>query len=139
MSSDVSAYRQVVQDQDAALATGDVGSFLSHTTQVKKHLECALWPNFFPTSTSCDTALYGRQFGKRSAKQAYFAKVCSRVLNYALRFDLLQYHFDRHVISHFSNANAAARGLSLDRSLKTFPDPPPDLHLAHLALVDLNC
>ena len=64
VSGDVSTYRQVVQDHEAALATGDVGSFLPRTTQVKKHLECALWPNLYPTSTSCDNTLYGRQFGK---------------------------------------------------------------------------
>lgn len=89
MSSKVSSYRQFVQDHQEALATGDVGSFLSHTIQLKKYLECALWPNLYPTSKGSDTAIYGRHTGKKSVKQAYFAKVCSRVLDYALRFDLL--------------------------------------------------
>ena len=57
---------------------------------------------------------------------------------YALNFELLQYHYDRHVISHFAEVHNRTRGLSLPRALKNFADSPLDLYLNHLALTDLN-
>ena len=40
-----------------------------------------------------------------SVKRAYLAKVCSPVTVYAVQFDLIQLHFDRHVVTKFKGVH----------------------------------
>ena len=91
------------------------------------------------TRASCDTAHAGNARGKNSSvKQASLAKVCSPVMEKALQFDLLQFHFDRHVVTKFMGVQKNAQQINSQRVLKIFPDSPHDLHLNKLAMVELN-
>ena len=61
----------------------------------------------------------------------------SPVLDNACDFELLHFHFDRNVSSHFSSVSRPSK-INLQRALKNFPDSPHDLLLNARALEDLN-
>ena len=134
---DTSAYGDFVREHRAILAHGQQDRMLSAGFLLRRYIECSLWPHLYPTRASCDTAVAGRETQYKSVKMAYIAKVMSPVLDYAIEFELLHFHFDRHVLSHFSSVTKSAN-INLQRALKNFPDSPHDLLLNARALEDLN-
>ena len=139
MNSTRSSYKEIIHEHEAILQNGKAGQWLPHKVLLRKHIECVLWPNLYPTRSMCDTEFAGKGRGKhRSVKQSFLAKVTSPVYDYAMQYDLLQYHFDRHVLATFSGRATAAGQLDLARTLKTFPDTPHERHLNALAMRDLN-
>ena len=134
---DTSSYGDFVREHRAILANGEQNRMLSAGFLLRRYIECSLWPHLYPTRASCDTAVAGRETHYKSVKMAYIAKVMSPVLDYACDFELLHFHFDRHVLSHFSSVTRSAN-INLQRVLKNFPDSPHDLLLNARALEDLN-
>ena len=139
MDSSRSSYRDYVQEHRDILTKGTAGQWLPHKVMLRRYLECVLWPGLYPSRAVCDTEFAGSLRGKKkSVKQAFLAKVVSPVYDFALQYDLLHFHFDRHVMSSFSGKARAAGPLSLMRALKDFPDSPHDRRLNSLAMTDLN-
>ena len=56
-------------------------------------IECALWPNLYPYENWCESILCGST-NRLSHKVSFSNKVCSEILDYALHYDLLQFHYD---------------------------------------------
>ena len=132
-----SAYSEFVREHRDAILNNKQHEFLSSGFLLKKFLECALWPHLYPTRNSCDTSCAGSTSKYKSVKMAFLAKVCSPVQDYAVNFELLHFHYDRHVLSHFTGVGRSSN-IELHRALKNFPDSPHDLLLNARALEDLN-
>ena len=138
MENPDSSYCTFVEEHRAAFREDTVSRALPFSFLLRPYIETALWPHLYPNNSLCDTNMSGRERKYKSVKQAFLAKVCSEVLDYALRYDLLQFHYDRHVLSHFSEVGQRATGIPLERVLKEFPDSPHDLKMNRAALADLN-
>ena len=125
-----SSYRDFIQEHREDLSNGTAGDWLPHRVMLRRYLEWVLWQGLNPSRDMCDTEFAGSSRGtKKSVKQAYLAKVASPEKDFALQYDVLQFHFDRHVMSSFSGKARAAGPLSLARTLKDFPDAPHDRRL----------
>ena len=74
-------------------------------------METAIWPHLYPLKTLCESNMYAGQqwkpFGRKpgdcnrqheSAKAHFISKLCGPLADYALRYDLLQFQFDRHIL-----------------------------------------
>lgn len=100
-------------------------------------IECALWPNMYPRSDWCETAISGCD-SKLSSKVSFVTKVFSEIADYALHFDLLQFQYDRSVYKTVSGAINCARILNCSpaRALDTKSFSPSFWQWQHLYLID---
>lgn len=100
-------------------------------------LECALWPNMYPYTEWCESALSGSN-SRLSGKVSFVTKVFSGVADYALHFDLLQFQCDRLVYKTVSGAINTARILNSSpaRALDTKQFSPTFWQWQHLYLID---
>ena len=73
-------------------------------------IECALWPHLYPRRSWCETTLKGNT-SRLSIKVAFLIKVFSSILDYALDFELLQFHYDLWLFKTVSRAISTARKL----------------------------
>ena len=105
MNFEASAYKEFVDIHENILQHGGAQcDYLPHVWFLRQYVECALWPHLYPSKDFCDTVYRGTPDGKdgsRSSKHI-LAKVASPVLDHSLSFDLLQFHYDRYVISNVS-------------------------------------
>ena len=66
-------------------------------------LECALWPNLYPRTNWCESAISGSD-SRLSSKMSFINKVFLEIADYALHFDLLQFQYDRCIYKTVSGA-----------------------------------
>ena len=84
---------------------------LSLFALLEPFVECAIWPHLYPTKQLCESHIGASEDwapfrakgpstnkSKDSQKAHYMAKVCGPIADYAARYDLLQFQFDRHVL-----------------------------------------
>ena len=76
-----------------------------------KGIECALWPNLYPYTDWCESMICGKTT-RQSAKISFYSKVYSEIPDYALHFDLLQFHYDRCMYKVVSGAINTSRLLN---------------------------
>ena len=57
-------------------------------------IECALWPTLYYSVDMCETMLTANM-NRASSKISFMHKVLSRVVDYSLDFDMLQFQYDR--------------------------------------------
>lgn len=72
-------------------------------------IECALWPHLYPFHEWCETSFSGNTT-RKSSKIAFNFKLLSEVIDYALDFELLQFHYDRWLFNTVSGAISSCRG-----------------------------
>ena len=75
-----------------------------------KGIEYALWPNLSPYTDWCESMISGTT--RQSAKITFYTKVYSKIPDYALHFDLLQFHYDRCMYKVVSGAINTGRLLN---------------------------
>ena len=100
-------------------------------------LECALWPNLYPRTDWCESAISGSD-SRLSSKVSFIFKVFSEIADYALHFDLLQFQYDRCIYKTVSGAINSARFLNCSpaRALDTKQFSPTFWQWQHLYLLD---
>ena len=100
-------------------------------------LECALWPNMYPRTDWCESAISGSD-SRLSSKMSFILKVFSEIADYALHFDLLQFQYDRCIYKTVSGAINSARFLNCSpaRALDTKQFSPTFWQWQHLYLLD---
>ena len=138
MGSDKSAYPVFVRRHVAALADGLAGRSLGRLALLERHIECALWPDLYPDRAFCESIFAGGQQKYKSVKDAFMAKLASPLLDYGLLYDLLQFQFDRWVVSYFTARASAAPQMDLKWLLRKFPDSPQQNYHTRLCILDLH-
>ena len=71
-------------------------------------IECALWPNLYPFMAWCDSKISGSS-SRFSSKVRFNFKLFSEILDYSLRYDLLQFQYDCWLYKTVSGAINTAR------------------------------
>lgn len=131
-------YQRKVQEHRAALAEGKGGQRVSCWALLEPFLEASLWPDLYFSEAFCDSRWAGAASQHASAKQSFLVKVRSPVLDYSMQWDLLQWHYDRHILARFCGRSAAAPGIGLKWALADVPEAPLYFYERLLALTDLH-
>lgn len=108
-----------------------------YSSPLYRGVECALWPAMYHKTSLCESILEGQDH-RASSKIAFMHKLLSPVNDYALHYDLLQYHYDRWLFKTITGAvNASkASGCSPNRSLETKSFSKTFWHHQNLYLID---
>ena len=101
------------------------------------HCPILLWPNIYPYTTWCESAISGKET-RLSCKKSFSTKVFSEITDYALHYDLLQWQYDRAIYKVVSGAINTARfaNCSPARALDTKPFSPTYWQWQHRFLLD---
>lgn len=70
-------------------------------------IETALWPHLYPFYNWCETNLKGNE-SRLSTKVSFWHKLTSQIADYAMLYDLLQFHYDLWLWQTASGAIASA-------------------------------
>ena len=106
MENELSSYKTFVELRETAIT--DSKRFNIYDFPQNVGIECALWPNLYPTLDSCDTSLSGAD-NRASTKIAFMTKVFSQISDYGTNFELLQFHYDLWIFKTISGAITTAR------------------------------
>lgn len=100
-------------------------------------VECAIWPALYFRTSLCETVLEG-QSNRASGKMSFIHKLLSPVVDYAMHYELVQYHYDRWLFKTITGAvNASkASGCSPNRSLENKSFSKTFWEHQHLFLID---
>ena len=103
---------------------------------LKPYLENALFPDLYWCRSWCDSRWSAHPSGRRSCKASFLVKVFSPVLDYTTDKELLQWQYDRWVLSKFTGRWQATKtkGLALKYALADVSETPHYCYLQHLKL-----
>lgn len=73
----------------------------------RSSIETALWPHLYPFYNWCETNLKGNE-SRLSMKVRFWHKLTSQIADYAMLYDLLQFHYDLWLWQTVSGAIASA-------------------------------
>ena len=86
MENSVSSYSHFVQLREQIVAESRSLNLFNFKDTEK--IECALWPNLYPSTAWCESSIFDS--GSRlSSKVSFNAKLFSEILDYSLQYDLL--------------------------------------------------
>jgi hypothetical protein len=106
MENELSSYKTFVELRQTAMT--DSKRFNVYDFSQNVGIECALWPNLYPTLDFCETSLSGAN-NRASTKIAFMTKVFSQISDYGTNFELLQFHYDLWIFKTISGAITTAR------------------------------
>lgn len=106
MANNDSAYKHFVELRETAVCEQKKFNVYDFTKNVG--IECALWPNLYPSLEFCKSLLNGKD-NRASTKVAFMTKVFSQVCDYATNYELLQFHYDLWLFKTVSGAITTAR------------------------------
>ena len=100
-------------------------------------VECALWPNLYPTIDLRESTLSGEEH-RTSTKVTFMNKVFSEISDFGTNFELLQFHYDLWIFKTVSGAVTTARQkhCSPARKLEAKTFSADFWRWQHLALID---
>ena len=108
MSFEDSAYSHFVRKRRECITTEN--KFNLYVSEYLQGIECTLWPHLYPKKSWCETTIKGNN-SHLSTKVAFFIKVFSSILDYAIDFELLKFHYDVWLFKIVSGTISAARKL----------------------------
>lgn len=106
MSNDASTYAKFVQLRECEITKNE--RFNVYDFNFNTGIECALWPNLYPTLEFCETYISATQ-KHASLKISFLKKVFSEICDYGTSFELLLFHYDLWVFKTVSGAITTAR------------------------------
>ena len=106
MQNELSSYKTYVEMRETEI--NESKRFNVYDFSKNVGIECALWPNLYPTIDFCETSLTGRS-DRASTKAAFMVKAFSQISDYGTSFELLQFHYDLWVFKTVSGAITTAR------------------------------
>ena len=135
MNSSASSYSYFVNLRETLKHAG--GSLNCFNFRNTIGIECALWPNLYPFTDWCESAMSGTS-SRHSRKISFECKLFSEIIDYGLHFDLLQWHYDRVIYQIVSGAINTARFSSCSpaHALDTKPFSPTYWQWQHRCLLD---
>ena len=80
-------------------STSDNNQFLQrkklnmYVMENSQGIECALWPHLYSKESCCDTIIKGNAL-RLSFMIAFYMKVLSGICDYAMDYELLQFHYE---------------------------------------------
>ena len=86
MNSHQSRYSHFIESQEQILQ--DRAHLNCFDFSATVGIECTLWPNIYPFTTWCESAISGKET-RLSSKKSFSTKVFSEITDYALHYDLL--------------------------------------------------
>ena len=138
MQCDASPYRDWVNRHANMLLASKGGQSLGPLALLERTVETALWPDLYWSEELCESGVAGSAQRFMSAKEAFMAKLCAPILDYGLDYDLIQFQFDRWVLSYFTSRSGVCPDLQLKWLLRRFPDAPQQNYMNKLYIVDLH-
>ena len=133
MSNRDSAYKDYIVARDKALDEGSGNTLLSLIFLTETYLECALWADIYWSKNVCDSRWV--EHGA-SPHMSFIAKLTCPIVDYGQRWDLLQFRYDRYLVSKYTGRDSVGRGFTLKSKLKDVPETPLHLQIRRNALVD---
>ena len=135
MSSKQSAYSRYVKQRERDISTEK--RFNMYMMEKSQAIECALWPHLYPKESWCDTVIKGNT-SRLSFKVAFLTKVLSGISDYAMDYELLQFHYDLWLFKTVSGAISTARKMhcSPARALNAKTFSPGYWKMQHRLLQD---
>ena len=106
LASPNSSYKHFFDLRDDLIRQGKEPNIFDVYTWVG--IECAIWPNLYPFTSWCESIHDGGEH-RHSSKISFTAKCFSPVLDYSLKFDLLQFVFDRWLYKTITDAINSCR------------------------------
>ena len=91
MKNELSSYKSYVELREITINNSKRFNMYDFSKNVG--IECALWPNLYPTLHFCETALSGRD-NRASTKVGFMIKTLSQISDYGTNYELLQFHYD---------------------------------------------
>ena len=137
-SEPASAYDAWVRKLEEKLRGGNGGRSLGALALLQPFVECALFPDLYPFRSWCESVCHGKGARHRSAKQAFLAKLCGPLVDYALDYELIQFQFDRWVLAYFTSRSAVRQDVPLKWLLRQFPDSPQKNYTTKLQIIDMH-
>ena len=140
LSCEGSAYKDFWGQHEAWLRGDRVQRFLPFSFLLTPYLECALWADLYPSRDYCDTRWATSLTPAKSVKASFLVKCRSSIVDYGASFELLQFHYDRWVLSKFTGRAFATRRIQLDLkyAMADMSDTPYCCYLNHMRLVDIH-
>ena len=105
MNTPTSSYKAFTDKHNKALETNEKINLYDYSSI--KGIECCLWPQLYPYMDWCEMTLEGNE-SNLSSKIA-FLKVFRNILDYALTYDLLQFHYDMWIFKTVTGTISSAR------------------------------
>ena len=102
-------YKHFVQLREHQITMGK--KFNLYNYAERYGIETALWPHLYPFDNWCKTNLKGNS-SSSSTKISYWHKLTSQIADYAMLYDLLQFHYNLWLWQTVSGAIASARKLN---------------------------
>lgn len=106
MKNELSSYKSFVELRERTINNSKRFNVYDFSKNVG--IECALWPNLYPTLHFCKTALSGGD-NRATTKVAFMIKTFSQVSDYGTNYELLQFHYDLWLFKTISGAITTAR------------------------------
>ena len=106
MNTPTSSHKAFIDKHNEALETNDKINLYDYSAI--EGIECCLWPHLYPYTDLCETTLKENE-SCLSSKFAFLNKVFSNILDYALTYDLLQFHYDMLIFKMVMGAISSAR------------------------------
>lgn len=141
MDSKTSSYRTYIGRHNAWLNGGEENERrLPFTILLELYLECALWPDLYPSDAFCDSRWSAGDAKMRSPKAAFLTKCLSAVADYSSSFELLQFQYDRWILTKFLGRAQAVRPaqLELKYAMADLSETPYCCYLNHMRLIDMH-